>query len=392
MKSILNLGIVKVIRRETTRLAKSKVLLFAAIVAPLLSMFLIMGIFSEGVVHNLSVTIVDHDNSALSRKVAQLVDASPIAKVSKSFDIGDAHSQMKKGFTDAIIVLPNSFERNAIKGNSPEIALYINNTNVIKGGLLYSGLYKTLATISGGLKVNVSVKKGLTEKQAVESAQPIRIDSHILFNPFINYSYFLTLGLLPLMLTILALLVSVYALGFELKYGTAKELLDTADGSVTIALLGKMLPYTFLFFMHAMVMNLILFKILGTPLMGSLTVLLFSELLLIITYQLLAILFLNVTSNMRLSLSLGSAYTLMALTFAGVTFPTLGMPLLAKIFSWFFPYTYWIKIFLAQTVRNQPFHTTIPFFLILMLFIIVSMFSFFGMKRKMSDSKYWGRS
>jgi ABC-2 type transport system permease protein len=95
---------------------------------------------------------------------------------------------------------------------------------------------------------------------------------------------------------------------------------------------------------------------------------------------------------MRLSLSLGSAYTMMALTFAGVTFPTMGMPLLAKIVAGFFPYTFWIKIFLGQTIRNQPLNTTIPYFFVLLLYIIVCMFSFSGMKRKMSDSKYWGRA
>jgi len=392
MNKFLNSAIVKVVRRETTLLSKNRILLFASFVAPVLSILLVMWIFSVGVVHNLSVAVVDRDDTALSRKVTQSIDATPIARIEKFSNISRAHEGMKQGFIDAIILLPENLERDAFKGNSPEIALYINNTNVVKGGMLYSGLYKTLSTISAGLKLNVSMKQGVPQSKAIEGVMPVKMDSHILFNPFGNYSYFLTLGLLPLMLTILTLLVSVYALGIELKQGTAGELLEVANDSGIVALTGKMLPYTFLFLMHAMVMNLVLFKVLGTPLQGSLVIILFSEFLLIVIYQLLAILILSVTANMRLSLSLGSAYTLMAMTFAGVTFPTIAMPLIAKIFGWFFPYTFWLKIFLGQTIRNQPLHTTIPYFLILSLFIIVPMFSFFAMKRKLGNSKYWGRS
>jgi ABC-2 type transport system permease protein len=351
-----------------------------------------MWIFSAGVVHKLSVSVVDADNSALSRKLLQMIDATPIAKPTKVCDLNEAEALMKRGKSDAIVVIPRNLERDVMKGLSPELALYINNSNVVKGGLLYSGLYKTLASLSATVKVGVSMKGGMNVHQAIAAAQPVKLDSHLLFNPFGNYSYFLTLGLLPLMLIILVFLVSVFALGIELKNGSAKELLQTANNSVLVALTGKMLPYTLIFFIHTMVMNLILFKLLGTPILGSITVILFSEFLILITYQLLAILILKITSNMRLSLSLGSAYTMMALTFAGVTFPTMGMPLLAKIVAGFFPYTFWIKIFLGQTIRNQPLNTTIPYFFVLLLYIIVCMFSFSGMKRKMSDSKYWGRA
>ena len=119
----------------------------------------------------------------------------------------------------------------------------------------------------------------------------------MLFNPFGNYSYFLVLGLLPLLAVVFTFLGSVYALGIELKEGTAGELISLAKNNVTVVLAGKMLPYTFLFFMDMMIMNIILMKTLGTPVHGSLFIILISEVLLIISYQLLAILFLKVTCS-----------------------------------------------------------------------------------------------
>lgn len=392
MKGLRESPLIKVIRRESSRITKSPVLLFTSLAAPIISIFLITWIFSAGVVRNLSVAVVNNDHSALSRSIVRNVDATPIAKISNYSDLYQAHQAMNMGNADAIIHIPNDLEKQVLKGASPEIVIYLNNANVVKGGLIYSGVYKALSTIRGAIKLNTRLKQGLNYTQALQYIQPVKIDSHLLFNPFGNYSYFLTLGVLPLMITILSFLVSAYAVGTELKYGSAKEWLTISDNSVLVALTGKLMPYTFLFFISTMLMNLVLFKYLGTPLKGNLLVLLFSEILLIITYQLLAVLFISVTANLRLTLSLGSAYTMMAMTFAGVTFPIAGMPLLAKLFSYFFPYTFWIRIFISQSIRNQPFYSTIPYFIAMLIFIIAALLSFPLLKRKMTDSKYWGRA
>jgi hypothetical protein len=109
--------------------------------------------------------------------------------------------------------------------------------------------------------------------------------------------------------------------------------MQRASNSPVVAITGKLLPYTFLFMVNIMLMNTIIFKVLGTPLNGSLGMIIFSEFLLVAAYQSMAILFLNLTANLRLTLSLGSAYTMMALTFSGLTFPALAMPLIAKMFG-----------------------------------------------------------
>ena len=213
----------------------------------------------------------------------------------------------------------------------------------------------------------------------------------MLFNPFGNYAYFLVLGLLPLLAVVFIFLGSVYALGMELKEGTAGDLVSLAENNVAAALAGKMLPYTFLFFMDMMIMNIFIMRTLGTPVHGSLLVILISEILLIISYQLLAILFLKLTANLRLTLSIGSAYTMMALTFSGLTFPAIAMPLMAKLFSLIFPYTFWLQIFMSQTLRGEPLSEVVIPFLAFIPFILGGILAFPGMKRKLSHEKYWFR-
>ena len=381
-----------VIKREVNRISNNWILWFITLIAPIIAYLTIMWMFSDGVIRDVPISVVDLDGTNFSRNIVRQVDATPATKIAHyALSVEEAKTLMDKGKIDAIVVIPNGAEKNILTGSFSNIALYINNTNVVKGGAIKSGLYKTLSTLSAGIKVQTNIKKGLSYEQAIERALPVRINTHLLFNPYTNYSYFLTLGLLPLMAVVFIFLGSVYALGQELKEGTAGELYKTAENSVTVAITGKLLPYTFLFFVNIMVMNLIVFKVLGTPLKGSWLAIILSELLLIIAYQLLAVLFLNLTSNMRLSLSLGSAYTMMALTFSGLTFPTMAMPLIAQMFSWIFPYTFWLKILLSQSLRNEPLVEIIPNLMVLVLFIFSGIISFKGMKSKLSDSKYWGK-
>lgn len=381
-----------VIRRETKRIAGSWVLIFTTMVAPVTAFLIIMWLFSDGVVRDLPVAVVDMDHTAFSSRVTRLVDATPVCNVMCRLNsIDEARQMMDAGKIDAIVVLPQDLERKLMNNGTPEIAVYINNTNVVKGGALKSGLFTTISTISAGVKVQVAIKKGQPPAQAIEKARPVKVNVHLLFNPFGNYSYFLVLGLLPLLAVVFIFLGSVYALGIELKEGTAGDLISKAGNSITIALVGKMLPYTFLFFVDMMIMNIFLLKTLGTPVHGSLFLILVSEILMIVSYQLLAILFLKLSANLRLSLSLGSAYTMMALTFSGLTFPSIAMPLMAKLFSLIFPYTFWLQIFMSQTLRGEPVSEVVIPFLAFIPFILGGVLAFPGMKRKLSHQKYWFR-
>ncbi len=386
-----NTPFLNVLQREVSRLIKSPVLIFGTVVAPAIAFLLIAQIFSAGVIRNLPVAVVDQDNTPTSRRIARLVDATPVVKTFKVSSVIEAEDMLVKGKTDAIIIIPSKLEADVMKSGSPTIAVYLNNTNVLKGGALRAGLYRTLSTVSAGIKLQSFLRKEMNEYQAMEQVLPVRLGTHALFNPFSNYSYFLTLGLLPLMVNVFTFLVSVYALGIEMKEGTAGKLMETARNRVGIALTGKMLPYTFLFLVSTMFMNIILFRILGTPIKGSLFLIIVSEVLLIVTYQVLALVFLALTSNLRLTLSLGSAYTMMALSFSGLTFPSMAMPAIAKGFSCLFPYTFWLKIFMGQTLRGEPASSTAIPFLIFSVFILSSLFILPKMSVKLSENRYWGK-
>lgn len=379
----------RVIRREFGRIANSWVLLFVTLVGPMLSFLLVTWMFSAAVVREMPITLVDMDHSQLSRKIARMVDATPAVRIRQEEpNLMDARTGMMKGESEAILYIPSGTEKEVQRGVQTELALYINNTNVVKGGVIQSQMVATLATISGGIKVQAMVKKGIPPAEAKAKALPVRQDVHLLFNPYGNYAYFLMMGLLPLLAVVFIFLGSAYTIGIEMKEGTGTNWLQTAENSTTVALIGKLIPYLILFFADLMVMNILLIRVMGTPLKGSLGAILLSEILLILAYQAMALLFLTFTANLRLTLSLGSAYTMMALTFSGLTFPAMGMALIARVFSWIFPYTFWLKVFLSQSMRGEPLHEVILPLLLMVPFILLGIVAFPFFKKRLNDERW----
>ena len=390
MKSFLN-DILRVMQREYQRFGTRATYAFFAFIGPLVAFTLVIWLFSYNVPRELPVALVDQDHTPLSRKLASVADATPIAHLQSFPDIEAAKEAFMQGKVDAIYLIPSGTEKNILSGLQADVVLYLNNTNVLKGGLLTSGIMKSCMTLSAGIQVLSRTKKGETWDQAVEATMPVMPDTHILFNPFINYSYFLASMLLPVMLIVFVLMGSVYAIGTELRQGTGQHWLESAGGNIWTALLGKMLPYTFIFLIQAWIMDLLLFHYLEVPLHGHLHVLLVTQLLLILSYQFLAVFLLALTFNLRFSLSLAAAYTMMALTFSGLTYPIADMPPLARSFASLFPFTYYLQNFIGQAMRNEPPANGLIPMLWLWAFIVLGILFVPRLRYLLTDEKYWGK-
>ena len=235
------------------------------------------------------------------------------------------------------------------------------------------------------------MKQGLTEKQAMAQLMPVRFDKHVLFNPHINYGYYLSPSFMPMMLLIFTIMATIFVIGTELKNGTAREWYDTAGGSVFAAYAGKILPITVIMFLMSELMLLVIFKVVGVPLNGSLTVILVSTLLFILSYQAIAVFIVSLLSNLRLSLSIGGGYSVLAFTFSGLTFPIMAMWPAMRYLSRLFPFTYYTDIFVDQMLRGAPVACSLPDMGYMSLFIVLPLLCLPRLKRVCTEEKFWGR-
>ncbi len=385
-------SLLAVTKREIDRIMRNPAYRFLLLAGPIIGISLLFFIFHKGVSRDLPIAVVDRDNSNLSIKITNALDASSDTKVTlQTPNIFQAKDMLEKGTVEAIVLIPFETEKSVFQGMEAPVPVYINGTNVLMAGLLQRSILTTVKTISGGVQLKKLGMAGKNEQQAMARIVPVNSQRHLLFNPYTNYSYFLNSALVYVMLFVFVLLSSIYTLGNELKRGTGLSLLEASGNSVRLAIVGKLLPYTVIFSGFAIAINIVLYKVEGLPLEGNFWLIFIGQFVTVLTYQLMGLIFVGTTINLRLSLSLASAYSMMAITFSGLTFPLEAMPKAAQIFASLFPFTWWEKLVISQSLRGAPLKEALPYICYILIFMLVSLCFLPFYKRYLSDPKYWGK-
>lgn len=362
------------------------------VILPMLSFFFFSVLFEEGVPRNIPIAVLDQDNTVLSRKLVSMVGQTPTAEVAYGITgMEEGERMMKAGEIEAILQIPRNFEKDIYSNAQTHVVAYISGMNVSVNSLLNKDIQTAATTFSSGIQIQLLMKQGMSEAQAYAQMMPIYFDRHVLFNPYINYGYYLLPSFMPMMLMIFALLVTIFAIGSELKNATAGEWFAAAGGRVSAALVGKMLPYSLVMIVMSLFMNTVMYKWVGVPLNGSVGIMLIGGVLFILAYQSIGLLIITLLSNLRLSLSIGGGYSVLAFTFSGLTFPLMAMSWYARMFSYIFPFTYYTEIFVDQAMRGAPPVYSLKYLGILALFIVLPLACLPRLKKIATNEHYWRR-
>ena len=382
-----------VLWRELKRIWQFKPYLFILSVLPLLSILLFIAIFSKGMPTDLPITIVDNDNTPLSRRVINMIEATPETAIRfKITSTLEGERLIRQGAAGAMVIIPANFEKDILGMTPTSIGVYISGANILENGLISKGLQTTITTFSTGIKLQILSKQGVAESQAITQVMPIRLDRHILFNPYTNYSYYLLPSFMPMIILIFTVLSTIFAIGSELKYSTAGEWINTAHGSISVALAGKLTPTLTLMTAMAAVMFILLFEFVGVPLQGNIWILIVSCFMFILSYIAVAIFIIATTADMRLAMSLGGGYSVMAFSLSGLTFPAMAMHKTMQWFGHLFPFTYFTEIMIDQALRGAPTGNSLTQLSYMMIFLLLPLTTARRLKRIINDKKYWGRA
>lgn len=382
-----------VLQREIGRIRRYPLHMTLMFILPVASLGLFAILFSEGVTRDIPIAIVDHDKTTTSRTLVSMIDATPSAFVAYHVpDLAEGEKMIKEGKISGVVYIPPHFEKDILGNKGTGVKAYLSGVNITANGLVGKDVQTAVSTFSTGIQVQLLMKgSGITEKQAMAQVMPVYFDKHILFNPYINYAYYLLPSFMPMMLMVFSLILSIFVIGSELKSGTAGEWFAAAGGRTAAALTGKMLPYTLSMFLMAAFMNTIMYKWIGVPLNGSHTILLLGAFEFILAYQAIGVMIITVLSNLRMSLSIGGGYSVLAFTFSGLTFPRMAMTPMMQTLSYLFPFTLYTDIFIDQAMRGAPVIYSIRYMGWMSLFIILPMLCLPRLKKISTNKHFWGR-
>jgi len=326
-----------VAKREVSIWRRRPIYLLGSLVPMLFCTVFFLTFLGSGLPSDLPIGIVDRDGSSISRNFIRQLDGTQLGKVVMFDDLEQARDQMQKGRITSFVVIPSGMSADIQANRQPKMTFYINGLYFVGGALAYQDILTMLNLTSGAVQKEVLTAKGLSEHEIEGLIRPINIDTHKIGNPLSSYSECLSPVMLPGFLEMVIILIIIYSLGAELKYGTSRHLLEVSGDNIGTAILGKIGLYTIYFTILGFGLELIMYHWMHFSIAGSVWNMLLAILLLVLASESVAVLIIGLLPVCRFALSVGALFSVLAFSMTGFTLPVEAMPVWLRGFSLMFP-------------------------------------------------------
>lgn len=344
-----------VVRRELRIMRNRPIYLLGSVVTVAFCAIFFLTFLKQGLPHDLPIGIVDLDNSSLSRNFSRQLDATQLGKVLKYDSFAEAREDMQSGKITAVCVIPAGMYADVQASRRPTFTYYLNGLYFVGGALSYKNILTMINLADGAVQREVLRAKGVNEDAIMGRIQPVNVDVHQIGNQYTNYGYYLTNIFLPGVLALTVVIILIYSLGAELKYGTSRHLLSTAGGSMYNALFGKLVVYTTLFSVIGLILILLMYDWMHFSINGSIWNMFLAIVLLVLASESVAIFIIGLLPIPRLSLSIGALYSVLAFSMSGFTLPVETMPPYIQGLAEAFPLRHYFLFYSREVIFGTGF-------------------------------------
>lgn len=342
----------------------------------------------EGQPEDLPVAVVDHDGSYLSRRLCHELTATQGVKVVAVYDShAEARKAMQRQEIYGFMEIPEHTYSNLLDFERPHVAIYSNNAFLLAGSLSYKQLATMGKLASAAVHQEILKKKGLDESAIMGIVQPVEFDTHLISNPTANYQPYVLTTILPGILAMMVLLLTAFEVTLEQKEGTAAQWLSTAKGNLVVAMLGKLLPYTFWFSMLGILGNIVFFGPCHYTLLGNFGLMVIDMILLVVAAQAMGVLIAGLIPDMHLAVCVSAIYSALSFSMSGFSYPVCSMPPALQAFSYIFPLRHYYLAYAEVALYGDGIAQCWPHFVMLLCLIICGFIGIALMDKQLKGSK-----
>ena len=344
-----------VIRREIGIWIKRPIYVVGSLLTIIFCTVFFLTFLKDGLPSDLPIGVVDMDHSTFSRNFTEQLDATQLGEIIQYDDFATARDAMQKGEITSFCLIPEHMYADIQAGRQPTMTFYVNGLYFVGGALAWKDLLTMTNLTGGAIKRQVLRAKGMNETQMAGLLRPVDIDTHQIGNMMTDYGVYLTNILLPGVLEMIVILILVYSLGAELKYGTSRHLLEKSGNSITRALAGKLIVYTVYFSVIGISMMLILYHWMHFPLEGSLWNMVLDIILLVLASEGVAVFIIGLFPVLRFALSISAIYSVLGFSLAGFTLPVETMLPWIQGLAEAFPLRHYYLFFVQESLFGSGF-------------------------------------
>lgn len=338
---------------EMRTIWKDEGVLIFFILVPLFYPLLYSWIYTNEVVREVPVAVVDLSHSKMSRDFIRQFDASPDTRIAAYCNnLEEAKDVIGRQEAFGVLYFPTDFQTNLMRMEQSRVSVFCDMSFM----LYYKAIYQTATAVAGNVNSKIQIERAgnWTDREDEISTKPLDFDEVQIFNATGGYGNFIIPGVLMLIIQ------QTLLLGVGLSAGTARERSTTGsflpddsyyDG-VFRTVLGRALCYFMIYAVVVAYVTLVVPRLFGfTSLLSHGDMLWFM-----LPYVLSCIFFSMIVSCAvlhRENIILVVVFMSVPLLFiSGVSWPQSAIPEFWQWLSWLFPSTFGIRGFVRMNTMG----------------------------------------
>ena len=339
--------------KEFSHVRRQPATLVFMFVIPVLQI-VIFGYAIETEIENIPTIVFDLDGKRHSRELVEaFVATGTFEVVGRATDEATFRRALTSGRAKVGVRIPPDYSERLIAGEQASVQVLVDGSD--------SNVATTAQSTAQllGIRVSQRLATGLVEGRqrapardaAGRVAMPIDIRSRVLFNPNLESSRFFVPGLVGIILQLVMLFLTSFAVVRERELGTLEQLFVTPVGRAGLVL-GKLVPYAIVGVAETLIVLCVMVFVFDVPIQGSLTLLLALSSLFVVTSLGMGLFVSTLARTQLQAMQFAFLIMLPSVLLSGFMFPRAEMPAPIFLASFAIPATYFIEILRGIVLRG----------------------------------------
>lgn len=353
------------LRKEFKQIFRNKALLPLIFVVPIVQL-LILPLASDYEIKNINISIIDNDQSPVSRQLVSKITASDYFNVvDYSHSFRQSLKNIEKGTSDLILEIPTDFEKNLVNKKKEKLFIAVNAINGVKAGLSGAYLSQIIATYNSDIRVK------WLQSSVTSHIPKIEVTSSVWYNPYLDYHLFMVPGILVVLITIVGAYMCALNIVKEKEVGTIEQINVTPVKKYQF-ILGKLIPFWVIgLFIFSIGLFLIARFVYGIVPVGSLLVLYAYLSIYLVAVLGFGLLISTFADTQQQAMSVAYFFIMIFMLMSGLFTSIDSMPTWAYYIARSNPVTYFIEVVRMVVLKGSGFSDLINHFLIMTGFAVL---------------------
>jgi ABC-2 type transport system permease protein len=337
--------IIQIFKKEMIQIFRDKRMRLLVFLPPIIQL-VVFGYAATMDVKNISLAVLDEDRTTISRQFIDTFEAGEYFTVERYLSSpSEADRLMDKGNIDAFIYIRKGFEEAIKNGDSAEVLIVVDGTNSNMASVTLGYVNRIVNDYSLDILLEkITLIRGVRPDSSVPlRVAPVTLVERTWFNEDLESRNYFVPGIIALLLTLIAVMMTSMAIVKEREVGTMEQLIVTPIRSIEL-IAGKLLPFAVIGYIDVALITAIGTLWFEVPLKGSIPLLFFSTAFFLLPALGVGLFISTISATQQEAMMSTFLFFFPAMLMSGFVFPIESMPRAMQIITYLDPMRYMIHI------------------------------------------------